>query len=344
MFGLFRFLLAFGVLWSHTAPINIGIHLGVASVVVFYIISGYVTTGLLRRHYSQPKHTHLFYLDRILRIYPQYLFFLLLTFAALFFGWFHLTPEYSNPTPIHILSNILLIPLNYYMYSTAWGTAWIPPAWSLGAELQFYLILPFIFLFFRLRLFFILLSLGVFTLASLGYLATNIHSYRLLTGVLFIFLWGSLFYDYQQDKRQFKYWIGGIYVYLLLFYLFLVFTKTLNSAENSGSIFTGLLFGFPMFCYLSGLPRKARDEMWGNLSYGLFLSHFFVLWFLERWSFFHLRRGVHANLYIAGIASVLKISLTFVGACILSYIGYRYIEMPIVRWRQKMRLSSNQKE
>lgn len=78
--GTLRFFLALLVLYSHAGGRIQQLNPGVTAVVVFYIISGYVMTALMRRYYcpspagpTLPSTAH-FYLDRLLRLYPQYLF------------------------------------------------------------------------------------------------------------------------------------------------------------------------------------------------------------------------------------------------------------------------------
>src|SRR4051812_4441983 len=73
MLGTLRLVLALLVALSHANVKIGGLNPGVMSVVCFYLISGYVMTGLLRDHYSNVRRIPYFYLDRALRIFPQYL-------------------------------------------------------------------------------------------------------------------------------------------------------------------------------------------------------------------------------------------------------------------------------
>ena len=73
--GTLRFILALLVMLSHTGLTVGGLNPGVASVVVFYAISGYVMSALVAKHFSQPGQARHFYIDRLARIYPQYLFY-----------------------------------------------------------------------------------------------------------------------------------------------------------------------------------------------------------------------------------------------------------------------------
>ena len=64
----------------------------------------------------------------------------------------------------------------------------IPPAWSLGAEVQFYLLAPFLLIWPKRLLLAGLLSLGVYLTALSGFINSDWYGYRLLPGVLMFFL------------------------------------------------------------------------------------------------------------------------------------------------------------
>lgn len=203
MFGTLRLILAYMVLISHLNITLQGKNPGVVAVVIFYLLSGYMMTGLLRRRYPQFKNLGGFYLDRLWRIYPQYLFFSLLTLWLI-----HAQPidSYFVSAPLDslkILSNALIVPLNYYMFNGIDRSTLIPPAWSLGAELQFYLLVPCLLLLHKhLRACCLWGSFALTLLAFGGYLNSDWYAYRLLPGALYIFLSGSYCYDRQQQRAN----------------------------------------------------------------------------------------------------------------------------------------------
>ena len=192
MFGSLRFILAILVAVSHLdfmipLPGPGTINPGVFAVVIFYILSGYVMASSFSRNYSLSiSKASAFWIDRIFRVFPQYLFFLLLTtlFLAL--------TNYGSPQ-FHagsFLSNLLIIPLNYYMFfdsSILQNPKWplIPPAWSLGAELQFYALVPLLLSQPKLRFITSGVSFFIFSLASFKLINQDYYSYRLIPGVLF---------------------------------------------------------------------------------------------------------------------------------------------------------------
>ena len=147
MVGYVRLLLAYLVLLSHINLRLFGLNPGVFAVVIFYIFAGHVVTRLWDDILPRgPRLLGRFLCDRFLRIYPLYLFICLLTLAFLLRTAFYpLDISVSKLT-----NNALIIPLNYYMWLNSdilMQPAWclVPPAWSLGAELQAYLLMLVIF-------------------------------------------------------------------------------------------------------------------------------------------------------------------------------------------------------
>ena len=76
MLGTLRLVLALMVVLSHAGVRVAGLNPGVIAVIGFYLISGYVMAGLIRRHYRQPAQAGAFYLDRAVRLLPQYFFYI----------------------------------------------------------------------------------------------------------------------------------------------------------------------------------------------------------------------------------------------------------------------------
>src|SRR5665647_1194548 len=97
MLGTYRLLLALAVALSHAGFMLGPLNPGVIAVVGFYLVSGYVMTGLLRNHYAAVARVPKFYLDRALRLLPHYL-----AIAAITLVWFEWTGTcllYTSPSP-----------------------------------------------------------------------------------------------------------------------------------------------------------------------------------------------------------------------------------------------------
>ena len=292
--GLLRYLLASLVLASHLGHTLMGgINPGVSAVVVFYMLAGHVVAGLWQKWHHQPGALKRFYTDRMWRILPQY--YAACAAAALVWMAGAQSPFLAaKPDVLHWLAQLTVVPLSYYMYTGAENFVLLPPAWSLGVELQFYLFAPFLVL---LRLRFLALamaaSLAVFVAAQMQWLHTDHFGYRLLPGVLFLFLSGA--------------WLrrctvaGGIALLLLwcamALYLALIW-ESVPQLPYRRDVALGFVLGLPVLALVQAwrqrrathfrvhvqgkLPALLQnmDHALASASYGVFLWHFPVLWAL----------------------------------------------------------------
>lgn len=322
MLGSLRFFFAVMVALSHTNLRFHGLNPGVSAVVGFYLISGYVVTGVLRAHYARPGQLSAFYADRAIRILPHYLF-----VCALTLMWYRVSHPVGvyflahPPAWVDIFNNLLIAPLDFFMYTQADRFTLVPPAWSLGAETQFYLLLPLILLVQR-RQAAVLISLAVFALAALGVLNTDWYGYRLLPGVLFLFLTGSALYDWHHSpavaagRRVAMVWCAVLAVALLL-YRFGAFYRAYIP-----EIALGLLVALPLIHKLAPLARTRWDDWLGHLSYGVFLNHFLLIW------------TVFAAVPQTGSERTLLLVLSVILAAVL----YHFVEKPVLALRYRLRL------
>lgn len=327
MLGTLRLLLAIAVALSHADVRIAGLNPGVIAVTGFYLVSGYVMAGLLQRHYPSPRHAGGFYLDRGLRLMPQYVFYLLLVliwhFAAIAPVPAATQAYFLSRTPdaIDLLHNLAVIPLNYYMWNGADRYTLLPPAWSLGAEIQFYLLAPFILLWPRRLLAPGLLAIGVYLLAMFGQINSDWFGYRLLPGVLTYFLLGALLRHLHQQARD--------RAALALVVAIVLGSLAVGAlARGHGSLtlpynqetLLGLILIFPLLHLLARRRRQGWDEMAGNLSYGLFLNHFLLLWVL----------------FPAGVPAT-QFPLYLIFGLLLAFFSHQYVERPVLALRKKLR-------
>jgi len=124
--GAYRLLLAVLVAISHMGKTFAGLNPGVMAVISFLIISGFVMTSLIERNYKAPGKIGLFYMDRALRLYPQFLFYFFVSCAVIHFllpG----TPQAAELTFRNIAASLPMVPLGFYMFGAA-GSQILPPA------------------------------------------------------------------------------------------------------------------------------------------------------------------------------------------------------------------------
>jgi peptidoglycan/LPS O-acetylase OafA/YrhL len=135
--------------WRHAREY---VHLGGIGVLVFFVLSGFLITGILLRSRSgldsgrttagvTLRH---FYIRRVLRIFPLYYF-------ALAIAWYGKVSGAREGMLWHVgyLSNVHFFLVNA-VHHGAWG-GHVGHFWSLAVEEQFYLLWPWVILFARRR-------------------------------------------------------------------------------------------------------------------------------------------------------------------------------------------------
>jgi peptidoglycan/LPS O-acetylase OafA/YrhL len=118
---------------------------GFAGVDVFFVISGFLMTGIIFRGIEQKNFSILaFYVARGNRIIPALA---LLCLVLLVFGWFYLSPLDYAVLGEHVASSMGFISNMMYWREAGYFDAashqkWLLHTWSLSAEWQFYILYP----------------------------------------------------------------------------------------------------------------------------------------------------------------------------------------------------------
>jgi peptidoglycan/LPS O-acetylase OafA/YrhL len=274
------------------------ITLGLLAVRLFFVLSGFLITGILLSYRSEERGTALrrFYVRRILRIFPIYYLTLFIALALQVRpiqqgAFWHLT----------YLSN----------YVAVSHPEWMGPAshfWTLAVEEQFYFVWPFILLFVPQR-YLARTIVGTIALAVLFrafvlfVLSTSIDAAGLFTFATLDSLGGgallALFhYDERLRPRLPRlmklFLISGLLIVTLTtgFYVFKVGFRILHTLLCLG---VSLLFVVLIEKTARGFTGKAKTVMEnavvlyiGKISYGLYVYHNFmlaiVLYCLLKWT------------------------------------------------------------
>lgn len=122
---------------------------GFIGVDVFFVISGFLMTGIVIRGLEQQRFSLIdFYTSRARRIIPALVF---MCAVLLGLGWLFLLPADYKTLSSHIVYSLLFASnIEYWLESGYFAAAsyekWLLHTWSLSVEWQFYLILPIILL------------------------------------------------------------------------------------------------------------------------------------------------------------------------------------------------------
>lgn len=321
--GVLRFILALLVMAAHLKFLP-SFSLGIFATVIFMLISGY-SMAYLQAKPSTHSSYWLYLSDRFLRLYPLYLFYLLITIClfvffrvaidlnSLFYNFFL---PILNLGPNSIRDITLLTNLNTL----------IPQAWYLALLLQFYLVAPIIFSTKRRLVIALFFSLLIFTLGSYGLISAVDFNYLLLPGSLTIFLTGAIIYYFHHSNHLQKKsayatlikflfsWSGFVFSSLFVVRLSQIFRQA------NKEILSGYILGIILVAVFGNKRSFHKiDTFLGELSYPLYLSHFIPIWFIE-----------HSPIKIG-------ILLQIAAAIILAIAGLYLVEKPLYAWRHRQR-------
>jgi peptidoglycan/LPS O-acetylase OafA/YrhL len=125
-----------------------GASFGVLGVDLFFVLSGFLITGLLLESKGEPHYFRNFYARRTLRIFPLYYFVLAVLFIVI--------PALTTPPPLLEVARqhqswLWTYTTNFYIAATSSWTSltYVSHFWSLAIEEHFYLVWPLLVFSFR---------------------------------------------------------------------------------------------------------------------------------------------------------------------------------------------------
>ena len=302
-------------------------------VTIFFFLSGYLITSLLRAEWQNSDAVDLraFYLRRTLRIMPPLYITLLLLCALTPLGLFGDSVSWpAVPWDFLFLSN----------YSHLWGQeGGLPiPLWSLAVEEHFYLIFPVTFMLlagrysretvFKFCVFACgaVLAARFLTLLAPEMVFRNYYwSHTRIDSILF----GSclaLFQNPAMDRGAWKpnRWHAALALFAIALSFAIrdeLFRETIRYTIQGASLF--VLFSFLLSggsAIITGFLASKVMVYIGLLSYTLYLCHFAI--------FAALRNAMDASAVAIGI-------LGFAAAFLYAYLMRRLVEVPILNWRRE---------
>lgn len=296
MLGILRFVLALLVLLSHIPGLGMPLNPGVSSVILFYFISGYLMGRSYQRfqqHSVQPVRD--FYLDRLLKLMPQYSAVVVLTFLLIYWlGPAQHTMFLNQPVePLKVLLNLALLPVNYVFAPLSIQALLphpiVPPAWSLASEFHFYLLLPLILMLGRRGFVLIFTAAASIQIAALfhatGWFNSDNFGYRFIYGALVFFLAG-LAYGRRKDPFFRRVAQAYLVVYLLVL-LVIAPCFGLYANPRVQELLLGASLAIPLLSAVLGVKNatgwlRRLDDLLGRLAYPIFICHVLVFFCCEK--------------------------------------------------------------
>lgn len=260
---------------------------GFVGVDVFFVISGFLMTGIIIRGLDDNLHNKKFsffsfYMARARRIIPALFF---LSFVILILGWFYLSPDDYNRVSREVDRALLFISNNYYYknsgyFDTDSHERLMLHSWSLSVEWQFYIIYPVLLLFMskisRARLPLMIFVVFVFSLFFSVYKSHTDPSYAfymLPSRAWEMFLGGLVFFTpasmYPKVNRYVLHYLGLVCI---------AFSVLLYSSDTLWPGIPALLpaIGAALVIFAkkdSFITANNISQHLGELSYSLYLWH-----------------------------------------------------------------------
>ncbi|NNM54491.1 MAG: acyltransferase [Spirochaetales bacterium] len=305
---------------------------GQGSVIIFFMITGYLFWGKISRAEGRPDWRSL-YLSRLFRLAPLYWVVVvyvvavaLLSTAGAPINW----GELSN----QVLSWVLFQQQDIHGFHNTWMSI-AGVNWTLIYEWTFYFLLPLLAALYMVAR----RSRWVTGLLLVAGLFVTIQGFNLFTltssGSFLYFILGGLTYSWGQNPRlkglvKAASHPAAVAVPVIALTLLLVFYHEaygLPQALLMFLVFAPIAWG----CSLGGLLKIRPIRLLGEISYSVYLLQGVVLYlaFTVLWPTFFVRprsvEVVFASLLASGMVLILLSTLTF-----------RFIEAPFIRWGKKV--------
>jgi peptidoglycan/LPS O-acetylase OafA/YrhL len=300
-------------------------------VPIFFVISGFLISASYERSSSLRSYAR----NRVLRIYPALWCCVLLTIPiAIFFGMNLLNWQ----APVWLVSQLVgVIYTPHFLHDFGFGS-YNGSLWTIPIELQFYIVLPLMYLFVRRTR----NATAGFWLIWVAFIAAAVvlrwmlplmgddrepqteklvrysffpHIYLFLTGLML-----------QRLKAQQRKWITGkgpywIAAYLVLVYLFRHFPPASQAVNAVSYVSCMLILAIATVAMAYTTPGVSHTILRGNdISYGVYIYH-----------------GLILNVLIElGLSGQIQYALLLIlGAFIAGYLSWIGIERPFLRRKRQ---------
>lgn len=323
---------------------------GWLGVDLFFVLSGFLITGILLKSLGQPNYLRNFYMRRILRIFPIYYLTLIICFGILP----NIIPDYIN--------------INYYTHNQIWlwtylqnwlfvfkdpfGTQMLLHTWSLAVEEQFYIVWPIAILLIRRPKILLVLALAV--LITTGFTRFAIWEYDIkdlayaslytFTRIDGLCIGAALALLMRINPGFLKKNTAAIVLLMAAINFGFYFINNQHSFTLPYLAFVGyttfaVLFGILVHEAVSGESKIINLifntrilKFFGQISYGLYVYHWpvYILLFPFFSKFFR-----NTGMISSGNSEIGSAIVTTLIAIILSVFSFRYIERFFLKYKNR---------
>lgn len=295
---------------------------GFLGVDIFFVISGFLM-ALIYFDMSTKEKVLRFYKRRLDRLLPAY--FAVLAITIFISAMITLPYEYRDIMRHGIWSDVLAPNIGFWTDNSYFNEQQFKPFlnfWSLGVEIQFYLLFPFlIWIYNKAKPLFYLIALGSF----IGYVGMDMVSPKTSFFMTPLRLWQFVLGFYAARlmlTRPLHYPVIGLVALIAM----LALMGLVPNVNTGLPLWAGLLSVLTAIVIVTGLPDTlikswpARGlEVLGKYSYSIYLVHFPVIAFFIYTPF----NG------IKGVPDMADIALITLVTAVLSVASYHFIEQPL---------------
>jgi peptidoglycan/LPS O-acetylase OafA/YrhL len=315
---------------------------------LFFVLSGFLITGILIRTREGEHRARNFYVRRVLRIFPAYYCVVLFTFFVYPLFYAPLRGEHLEREAPYFL--VYMQNWWYAFHGSVGSWPGVHHLWSMAIEEQFYLVWPLVVWYTRperlgrlcVAIFAASIALKLILLASGAsldqlFVATYCRLEGLAAGAGIAVLWQT-----HRTPRP-PPWLhvaGGI---ALLAFLFLIFRKSGSKAGNprdmvAHTIAATIVFTWMIYAVVTADPatlirrffRNPVLRFLGRYSYGIYLIHWVVYWQIKYFILDAFGERQNTSNAVATLAGIVIIAVTIV----LALAMYRFLEEPALRLKR----------
>lgn len=315
---------------------------GWLGVDLFFVLSGFLITGILLGAVGKPHFLRNFYIRRALRIFPLY-------YASLIIFLFIIPHLSSRADFTYYIKNQIWLWTDFqnwlYIFNPDYSTNILHHLWSLAVEEQFYIVWPFMILLIKkpgrlivlLSVLLILimslrLIIWLYEIENLAYF--NLYTFSRIDGICIGCILALLINFYPGFlKKYFTIIILSLAGFNFLFYfLNQRFHYTLPYLAVAGYTTFAIILALLVYESITGKNRiiqliftSSFMKFLGKISYGLYIIHWPAYILLSPAILAYLQKfipGLYANYSVSIICILISV--------LLSWLSFKYFEKPFL--------------